>query len=47
MLEVFHDNVWGRVCYDGFDIAAAFVVCKELGYPGLVLLDILFSVIAA
>ncbi|KAI7845778.1 hypothetical protein COHA_000692 [Chlorella ohadii] len=29
-LEVFHNNQWGSVCMDGFNAAAATVVCKQL-----------------
>mmetsp|Transcript_82184 Transcript_82184/g.255192 ORF Transcript_82184/g.255192 Transcript_82184/m.255192 type:complete len:238 (+) Transcript_82184:73-786(+) len=34
VLEVYHDERWGTVCKDGFDVADASVACRELGYGG-------------
>jgi len=31
-LEVYHDGVWGTVCGDDFNDAAARVACNSLGF---------------
>jgi hypothetical protein len=33
-LEVFGNGMWGQVCDDGFNVAAANVVCRDLGFLG-------------
>ena len=33
-VEVFYSGVWGQVCGAGWDMLAADVVCRSLGYGG-------------
>ncbi|KAL9984310.1 hypothetical protein ACROYT_G006586 [Oculina patagonica] len=35
-VEVFYAGVWGTVRYPGWDMNAAHVVCRQLGYPGAI-----------
>ena len=35
-VEILYAGVWGAICNDLFNIVAANVVCRQLGYPGAV-----------
>ena len=37
-VEIFFGGVWGSVCNIGWDIDDADVVCRQLGYPGALML---------
>lgn len=35
-IEILYADVWGAICNDLFNLNAANVVCRQLGYPGAV-----------
>ena len=35
-VEILYAGVWGAICNDQFNLTAANVVCRQLGYPGAV-----------
>ena len=35
ILEVYHNNEWGAICFDNFFAAEGHVACRDLGYSGI------------
>lgn len=35
VLEVYHNNEWGAICFDSFYAAEGHVACRDLGYSGI------------
>lgn len=34
-IQIYHENQWGTICDDGFDVNAAKVICKMIGHHTL------------
>ena len=46
-VEVCYNNIWGSVCGNGWNITAAHVVCRRLGFPATGALALPLGVVPA
>ena len=35
VIEVFHKNQWGAICFNNFSDAEGHVACRDVGYSGI------------
>jgi len=44
-IEIYKNGRWGKVCSENFDISAADIVCRELGFERLPIVYISFEIL--